>query len=193
MIHPALSKQAERWAVNKAPGWNNELEIAQHLQVKRNELMRTSYKRWDGGIMGYCEFSPTGNGRPANNPTALARYFQNEQSCLQVTQNLLFCSSGLRFLIIAPFYAWMSQLYSMTYSNLLSSVVSFYEYSFERSHTRRLYNLLFNLRGRTGIKLHSVAGVGDKIIFLLIYQLLYYYTLNHLKYMKSWQHEHERK
>lgn len=61
------------------------------------------HNHWKGGIMEYCEFIPLGNGRPANNPTALAKYLKNEQTCLQVTQNMLFCRSGLRFLIIAHF------------------------------------------------------------------------------------------
>lgn len=99
MIHSALSKQAQHGGVNTAPELNNGPEI---FKSKEKSSCR-AHNRWDGGIMGYCEFRPRGNGRPADNPTALARYLKSEQTCLQVTQNLLLCSPALRFLIIAHF------------------------------------------------------------------------------------------
>ena len=139
--------RAERWGVNKASGLKNEpgnlTASSRQIKKKKKERQRGRKKselrqeRWAGGIMGYCEFRPTGNGRPASNPTALARYLQNEQCCLQVTQNAPLCCSGLRFLIIAPFFTHRAHLnvpiiYSVTYSHLLSCAVWFYECSLKR-------------------------------------------------------------
>lgn len=117
MIQPALSEQAGRRGINKACGWNNELELSQHLHIRRSELAQT----WDGGIMCYCEFGPGGSGRPTDNPKALARYLKSEQSCLQAEQKPLFCRCDLRLLIIAAFYAPSSttpQLCSQAYNNV---------------------------------------------------------------------------
>lgn len=98
----------------------------EHPRVERSELAQTlASSLAHGGIMWHCEFRPTGNGRPANNPTALARSLKNEQCCLQVTQNLLFsCAGACGFYLQQPLYApstHISQIYSVTYSNLLSS------------------------------------------------------------------------
>lgn len=106
MIHRALSKQAERWGINKASGLNNAPELAQHLHVRRSELAQT----WVGGIMCYCEFSPGGNGRLTDNPKALARYLKRWTELPLTGTEAAFLLLDLRLLIIAAFYAPITRI-----------------------------------------------------------------------------------
>lgn len=173
MILSGLSKQGRAMRCKqgfwiKEWAWKSYSIFASNIKKKRARerekkewTQAGAQERWAGGIMGYCEFRPTGNGRPASNPTALARYLQHEQCCLQVTQNLLLCCSGLRFLIIAPFFTHRAHLnvpiiYSVTYSHLLSCAIWFYECSLKRSHTSFFFFFLSkNKASFCRRKLHS--------------------------------------
>lgn len=184
MILSGLSKQGRAMRCKqgfwiKEWAWKSYSIFASNIKKKRARerekkewTQAGAQERWAGGIMGYCEFRPTGNGRPASNPTALARYLQHEQCCLQVTQNLLLCCSGLRFLIIAPFFTHRAHLnvpiiYSVTYSHLLSCAIWFYECSLKRSHTSFFF---FSFQR---IKLHSVVEN-----YILVF--IFFITLMHI-------------
>lgn len=121
IIISLLPAQIERrWAVNSF-----ELAIAKRHHIGRSELAQASC---GPRIMGYCEFRPTGNGRPANNPTALARYLKKANR-VAFKQHRTCFSAARPAVSAAPFYALTSptcRLHSVAYSNLLSSAGSFY-------------------------------------------------------------------